>query len=133
MNFDKIEKRLPDEIISLIDHEASTRGISKQEVISLLVSAVNGNTLDEENRRLKVEIEVLEKFRDDERKEIKFLREENSKFSDGLTSLDVPIGGKKGNGEQQTAVNVISDQIRELAQGISLLRQIPEKEETSVI
>jgi myosin heavy subunit len=40
MGTDKIEKRLPEEILSYIDEEAVQSGITRQEAVSKLVHAV---------------------------------------------------------------------------------------------
>jgi len=133
MTNDKIEKKLPDEIISLIDLEASSKGMSRQDVISHLVMAVKGAGQADENKRLKKEIEILEKQRDEDKKEIRFLRDEISRFSSGLTSLAVTIGESKGSADQLFTIASLSDQMKELSAEISLLKQDPHQENLTVI
>ena len=133
MSNDKIEKKLPDEIISLIDLEASSKGMSRQDVISQLVSAVKGAGQVDENKRLKKEIEILEKQREEDKKEIRFLRDEISKFSSGLTSLAVTIGESKGGADQISTIAALSDQMKEISADISLLKQDPHMENLTVI
>lgn len=133
MNLDKIEKKLPEEIVSLIDHEASLRGATRHEVVALLISSVKGSNLTEENRQLRADIEVLEKLQDDDKKEIKFLREEIRKFSSGLTSLAVTLGERKGDKDSQIEVENLSLRIKELGEEIILLKQCSKSEESGVI
>ena len=130
---EKIEKKLPDDIIALIDQEAVAKGISRQEIVSHLISAVKGANLTEENKQLKREIDRLEKNKDEDNKEIKFLREEISKFSSGLTSLAVTIGEWRGNAEQTATVESLSVQIHELSSEISLLKEMKPEESQTVI
>ncbi|HWQ65434.1 MAG TPA: hypothetical protein VN372_01045 [Methanospirillum sp.] len=133
MNCNKIEKRLPDEIIDLIDLEVSSKGMSRQEIISHLVRAVKGADQSEENKRLKREIELLQKQRDEEKKEIHFLRDEISKFSSGLTSLAVTIGENKGNFEHESVIASLSDQVEVLSQEMVLLKRDPHIESNTAI
>jgi hypothetical protein len=133
MNIDKIEKRLPDEILILINQEATSHDISRQEAISRLISSVRDSDLAEENRQLRTEIDVLKKLQDDEKKEIKFLREEISKFSSGLTTLAVTIGKGKGAEDHQMAVDSLSVKIKELGEEIAVIRPLTERNKGMVI
>lgn len=133
MGNEKVEKKLPDEIITLIDLEASSRGISRQEVISQLISAVKETGQVEQVKRLKKEIESLERLRDEDKKENRFLRDEISKFSSGLTSLAVTIGESRGSADQISTIAALSDQMKELSAEITFLKQDPQKENLTVI
>jgi hypothetical protein len=130
---EKIEKKLPDDIIALIDQEALAKGMSRQEIVSHLITAVKGANLTEENKQLKREIDRLEKNKDEDKKEIKFLRDEISKFSSGLTSLAVTIGECKGNAEQNATVDSLSVQIQELSSEISLLKEMKRGENQTIV
>lgn len=133
MNSNKIEKKLPDEIIALIDYEASSKGLNRQDVISHLVSAVKGAGQVEENKRIKKDYEILEKQRDEDKKEIRFLRDEISKFSSGLTSLAITIGESKGSADQISTIAALSDQMKGLSEEISLMKQDQPKEYPTMI
>lgn len=133
MGSDKIEKRLPDEIIALIDREASSRGISRQEVVSLLISAVKEAALAEENKNLKHDVEYLHKQQKENLSEIQFLRDEISKFSSGLTSLAVTLGEGKRNDSQKPEVDSLSDQIRELSGEISHLKEAASGDNQTIV
>jgi hypothetical protein len=122
---EKIEKKLPEDIITLIDQEAASKNMSRQEVISHLISAVKGANISEENKRLKKEIELVHKQQEEEHKEIRFLREEISKFSSGLTSLAVTIGEGRIQDEQKLTIESLSVQIRELSTELSNIKEIP--------
>lgn len=132
MSSDKIEKKLPDEILDLIEAEALAKGINKQDAIANLISAVKETELGDEIKKLKKERESLEKQRDEDKKEIKFLREEVSKFSLGLTTLAGTIGEVKNSGEQ-SAILTLTDQINSLSTEISKLKESSSKEEMTVI
>jgi hypothetical protein len=130
---EKIEKKLPDDIIALIDQEALSTGKSRQEIVSHLISAVKGANLTEENKQLKWEIDQLQKHKDENYKEIKFLRDEISKFSSGLTSLAVTMGERRGTDEQIATVESLSVQIHELSSEISFLKGMKTNEGHTVI
>lgn len=122
MGSDKIEKRLPDDIISLIDQEASSNGISRQDVVSRLITAVKESNLAEENRELKRENEFLHKQQKENQSDIQFLRDEISKFSSSLTSLAVTLGEGRVNDIQKSAIEPLSNQIRDLSEEINQIK-----------
>jgi ATP-dependent Clp protease ATP-binding subunit ClpA len=130
---DKIEKRLPDDIISLIDQEASSSGISRQDVVSRLITAVKEANLAEENKELKRENEYLHKQQKDNQSEIQYLRDEISKFSSGLTSLAVTLGEGRVHEVQKSTVDSLSNQIRELSEDINHIKENSHDEERSVM
>lgn len=133
MGSDKIEKRLPDDIISLIDQEAALNGISRQDVVSRLINAVKESNLAEENKELKRENEFLHKQHKENQSDIQFLRDEISKFSSGLTSLAVTLGEGKNNDLQKSTIDSLSTQIRELSDEINQIKAInPENNQTII-
>jgi hypothetical protein len=132
MGTEKIEKKLPDDIVSLIDQEASSKGMTRQEVVSHLIGAVKGANLAEENKQLKKEIELVHKQQEEEHKEIRFLREEISKFSTGLTSLAIALGEGKGNSDA-AVIESLSNQVHELVSEISVLKESKPIERQTVI
>lgn len=132
MSSDKIEKKLPDEILDLIEAEALAKGINKQDAIANLISLVKETELGDEIKKLKKERDLFEKQRDEDKKEIKFLREEVSKFSVGLTSLAGSIGDAKNSGEQPAIIS-LTEQIHSLSAEISKLKESSSKEEMTVI
>jgi hypothetical protein len=87
MGTEKIEKKLPDEIVSFIDEEAATRSITRQEAISRLIQSVIGMKNEIEIERLKTEIKDYIRqiaMKDDE---ISYLRGELSAMNRGLSKL----------------------------------------------
>jgi len=133
MGSDKVEKRLPDDILALIDQEASSKGMSRQEIISLLIAAVKEANLTEENKELKRDIEYLHKQQKENVSEIQFLRDEIGKFSSGLTSLAVTLGEGKASNAQSPATDPLSAQIQELSDEIAHLKEATSGETQTVI
>ncbi|WP_319538177.1 hypothetical protein [uncultured Methanospirillum sp.] len=133
MGSDKVEKRLPDDIIALIDQEASSKDMSRQEIISLLITAVKEANLAEENKELKRDIEYLHKQQKESVSEIQFLRDEISKFSSGLTSLAVTLGEGKANDAQKSDTDSFSSQIQELSDEITHLKEAASGENQTVV
>ncbi|HOJ97552.1 MAG TPA: hypothetical protein PK024_12035, partial [Methanospirillum sp.] len=62
MGTDKIEKRLPEEILSYIDEEAVQSGITRQEAVSKLVHAVVAHQHDRETMQLRQEVKTLSRL-----------------------------------------------------------------------
>jgi len=130
---DKVEKRLPDDIIALIDQEASSKGMTRQEIISLLITAVKEADLADENKELKRDIGYLHKQQKENVSEIQFLRDEISKFSSGLTSLAVTLGEGKANGAQKFETDSLSTQIQELSDEITQLKEAASGDTQNVV
>ncbi|NLV27882.1 MAG: hypothetical protein GXY48_12080 [Methanomicrobiales archaeon] len=87
MGIEKLEKKLPEEIISIIDDEAAAVSISRQEAISRLMHSVTEKKYRVENELLKSQVKDLLRqisMKDDE---ISYLRGELTSLNKGLTRL----------------------------------------------
>ncbi|PWR73026.1 hypothetical protein [Methanospirillum lacunae] len=133
MGSDKIEKRLPDDIITLIDQEASLNGISRQDVVSRLIAAVKESNLAEENRELKRENEFLHKQQKENQSDIQFLRDEMSKLSSGLTSLTLTLGEGRVNDAQKSTIDLLSIQIQKISEEVNQLKTVNPDDNQTII
>jgi len=113
---DKIEKRLPADIIALIDEEAGILNISRQAAIRNLISVINSRRNEVDLERLKAENIVLNKYLNLKNDEISYLRDELSSLNRGLSKLaDNLLRRKDEEGEIRGRIDVILQETRILS------------------
>ena len=78
MNNEKIEKRMPEEILVIIDEESARLGISRQEAISRLIHSVMAVKNEAESEKMKQELKSMGKYLAMKDDEISYLRSELS-------------------------------------------------------
>lgn len=125
---DKVEKKLPAEILSLIDEEAVNLNITRQDAIRNLISIINMKRCDAELNNLRMENGILNKYirlKDDE---ILFLRKELSLLNGGLSKLAENLM-KRGDdmSETRNRVDKLTQETKDLAQEQTIIKADLEK------
>ncbi len=120
MGIDKIEKRLPEEILAFIDEETVKSGVTRQEAVSKLVHAVtaerNGNEID----HLRQEIKALSKLLAMKDDEISYLRSELTSVHKGLSKMaDTLASGTRNEPDIDTRLIPVREQISHLSEEFS--------------
>jgi len=97
MGTEKVEKKLPDEILAIIDAESMNSGISRHEALSRLIHSVTSLKNETETEQMKLEMKALGKqiaMKDDE---IAYLRNELSIMNQGLSKLAENLAAGNSN------------------------------------
>ena len=94
MGFEKVEKKLPAEILAIIDEESAKLGISRQEAISRLIHSVISLKNETETEKLRLELKSMSKYLAMKDEEISYLRTELSSMNQGLSKLAENLANK---------------------------------------
>ena len=120
MGVDKIEKRLPDEILAFIDEETVKSGITRQEAVSRLVHAVTAERNKNETDQLRQEVKALSKVLAMKDDEISYLRSELTAVHKGLSKMaDTLASGTRNEPDIETQLIPVKEQISHLSDDFS--------------
>lgn len=125
MGIEKIGKKLPEDIISIIDAEAAVHSISRQEAVSRLIHSVSETRYESENELLKNQLKDLTRqisMKDDE---ITYLRGELSALNRGLTKLAENL--MNNNSHEDEIVALVSPIKAEISQYSDELKKLQEE------
>lgn len=123
MGIDKIEKKLPEEILAYIDEEAAQSGITRQEAVSRLVHTVLAQRNENENDQLRQEIKALSKLIAMKDEEISYMRSELSAVHKGLSKMaDTLASGNRTENDLQIQIIPIKEQVSHLSEEFSNLQ-----------
>jgi|GEM_PF-1281319 len=123
MGTQKIEKKLPDSILALIDEEAEKMGISRQEAISRLISSVLSlkNETEIEHLILELKNQGIQLVMKDE--EISYLRTELSNMNQGLSKMAENLTKRNCSiADVDAQVSPMRDEVTALSGEISKMR-----------
>jgi hypothetical protein len=113
---DKIEKKLPADIITLIDEEAGILNISRQDAIRNLISVLTSRRNKVDLEKLQAENVVLNKYLNLKNDEILYLRDELSSLNRNLSKLAENLLRKKEEEtEFRTRIDAIMQETRTLS------------------
>ena len=87
MAAEKVLKKLPEEILTLIDGEAFSQGITREEAIRRLISVLVVTNQEQEIEQLRSEIKNLQKIINLKEEEVAYLRGELGHHTRGLSKL----------------------------------------------
>ena len=124
METQKIEKKLPEEILAVIDEVTINQSITRQEAISRLVTTVINRRNESENERLKIEIKELNRLialKDDE---IGYLRGELTALNRGLSKLaENLIKSNNDKSEVQSMIHPVREELASVSQEIIKIQE----------
>ncbi len=123
MGTDKIEKRLPEEILSYIDEEAVQSGITRQEAVSKLVHAVVANRNDHETMQLRQEVKNLSRLLAMKEEENAYLRSELSAVHKGLSKMADTLASGYNMKEIGQQIHPVEEKITELSGAYKELKE----------
>ncbi|MCA1916372.1 hypothetical protein [Methanospirillum hungatei] len=124
MGLDKIEKRLPEEILAYIDEEAVRSGITRQEAVSRLIRTVTAQKNDNETEHLKQEVKSLSKILAMKDDEIIYLRSELTAVHKGLSKMaDSLASGNTTISDIEGLLHPIQEKVHELSGNYEALKQ----------
>lgn len=122
MSTDKIEKKLPDEILSLIDEEAFLLGISRQEAISRLLTILISSNHEREIKQLQAEMKHMQKIINLKEDEVAYLREELGYHTRGLSKLaDSILKTRYDEAETAAVLNSLKESVHTIQSDNSAL------------
>lgn len=87
MAAEKVTKKLPEEILALIDEEAFSQGITRDEAIRRLISVRVVTNQEQDIEQLRSEIKNLQKIINLKEEEVAYLRGELGHHTRGLSKL----------------------------------------------
>ncbi|PWR74599.1 hypothetical protein ACKUB1_01145 [Methanospirillum stamsii] len=133
MRFEKLNKKLPEDILSVIDEEAAAGSITRQEAVSKLVRSVISIKHESENEQLKYQIKELNRqiaIKDDE---VTYLRNELHALNAGLSKLaeNIVVNNAEKNDFEtlltpiKQDVSSYSDEIKNIREKIENCRHSP--------
>jgi hypothetical protein len=125
---DKVYKRLPADILTLIDEEAQAQNISRQNAISNLISIVSARRDDKEKEKLQTENMILNKYLKLKDDEITFLREEIKALNRGLTKLAETLAKRRDDeSEIRDHLDSVMQETKMLAHDQKIIKNEMEK------
>lgn len=123
MGTDKIEKRLPEEILSYIDKEAVHSGITRQEAVSKLVHAVVAHQNDHETMQLRQEVKNLSRMLAMKEEENAYLRFELSEVHKGLSKMADTLASGYNIKDIGQQIHPVQEKITELSGAYEELKE----------
>jgi len=87
MAAEKVLKKLPEEILTLIDEEAFSQGITREQAIKRLISVLVVTNQEHEIEQLRSELKNLQKIINLKEEEVGYLRGELGHHTRGLSKL----------------------------------------------
>ena len=124
MGLDKIEKRLPEDILASIDEEAIRSGITRQEAVSKLIHNVTAQRNGNETEHLKQEVKSLSKILAMKDDEIMYLRPELTAVHKGLSKMaDSLASGNTTITDIEHLFHPVQERVDELSGNYDNLKQ----------
>lgn len=124
MGLDKVEKRLPEDILASIDEEAVRSGITRQEAVSRLIHTVTAQRNENETEHLRQEVKALSKLLAMKDDEIMYLRSELTAVHKGLSKMaDSLASGNTTITDFEHLLHPVQERVDELSVNYDMLKR----------
>lgn len=115
MAAEKVTKKLPEEILALIDEEAFSQGITRDEAIRRLISVRVVTNQEQDIEQLRSEIKNLQKIINLKEEEVAYLRGELGHHTRGLSKLaDTAFKTRTDEAETAALINSLQASLHDL-------------------
>jgi len=129
MGLEKIEKKLAEDIVSLIDLEAAKQAVSRQEIISRLARVVITDRNETDIELLKTELKTIRQHLALKEDEVSYLRGELSTIHRGLSKLAENLVSRNPEiHDWESRLLSLEDKITDLSGFVTGIRQQIEDE-----
>ena len=119
MSYEKIEKKLPEEILAYIDEESMVLGITRQEAIGRLIQSVHVMKSETETERLRMDLKAQNRELTIKDEEISFLRTELHALHAGLSKLAENLTAPNNHSEEhEIQISIMRENITTISNAI---------------
>lgn len=119
MSYEKIEKKLPEEILAYIDEESMVLGITRQEAIGRLIQSVHVMKSETETERLRIDLKAQNRELTIKDEEISFLRTELHALHTGLSKLAENLTARNNHSEEhEIQISIMRENVTTISDAI---------------